>query len=137
MASKALFRTLNRMHIFLYRLSGGKILGNIVGSPVLLLTTTGRKTNQERTVPLVYAYDGENYAVIATDQPAWHRNLKSNSQATIQVQRQHHQVIARDAEGAEEQRWWTKIVKQSPAFESAKDKGSHKIVILEPVKYTD
>jgi F420H(2)-dependent quinone reductase len=132
MPSKVIFRTLNRIHIFLYRRSGGKILGNIVGSPVLLLTTIGRKTNKPRTIPVVYAFDGQNYAVIASDQPAWHQNLKNNPQATIEVQKQTYQVDAHDAESEEAARWWERIVEQSPAFKSFKDSPNHKIIVLKP-----
>jgi deazaflavin-dependent oxidoreductase (nitroreductase family) len=132
MPSKVIFRTLNRIHIFLYRLSGGKLLGNIVGSPVLLLTTIGRKTNQPRTVPLVYVFDGQKYAVIASDQPAWHQNLKHSSQASIEVQKQTYEVSAQDAEGEDAAQWWAKIIEQSPAFKSFKDSPDHKIVVLTP-----
>jgi F420H(2)-dependent quinone reductase len=132
MANKAVFRTLNRIHIFLYRRSGGKILGNIVGSPVLILTTTGRKTQQPRTIPLVYAFDGQNYAVIATEQPAWHQNLQSTPQATIEICKQTYQVTARDATPEESAQWWARIVEQSSAFKSFKDSPDHKIVVLMP-----
>lgn len=132
MAGNALFRTMNRMHVFLYRRSGGRILGKIVGSPVLLLTTTGRKTGRPRTVPLVFAWDGRQYAVIATDAPAWHRNLQSNPQASIEIKGQVHQVIAHDAAAQEAAGWWERIIKQSPAFKNFRDKPSHRIVILDP-----
>ncbi len=132
MPSKVIFRTLNRIHIFLYRRSGGKILGKIVGSPVLLLTTTGRKTNKPRTIPLVCAFDGQHYAVIASDQPAWHQNLKSNPQAVIEVKKQTHQVSSYDANDEESARWWAKIIEQSSAFKSFKDSPNHKIVVLTP-----
>lgn len=132
MAGKRIFRTLNRIHIFLYRASSGRVLGNIVGSSVLLLTTTGRKTGKSRTVPLVCAFDGKNYAVIATDRPAWHTNLRHNAQATIEVKRQRVPIIARDADEQEEQQWWARIIEQSPAFKSFQGKPNHQIVILEP-----
>src|SRR5690349_19110592 len=84
MPPKALFRTLNRIHIFLYRTSRGRILGSIVGSPVLLLTTTGRKTGKTRTVPIVHLRDDQNFVVIASDHPAWHKNLRGSAQAIIE-----------------------------------------------------
>jgi F420H(2)-dependent quinone reductase len=131
MASNELFRTLNRIHIFLYRSSGGKILGRIVGSPVLLLTTTGRKSGKPRTIPLVYLVDGENYVVIASDDPAWHKNLQNRAPVSIEVQKQKIPVVARDAKADEVQRLWAKIVAQSPAFKSSMSKPNHQLVVLE------
>jgi F420H(2)-dependent quinone reductase len=133
MAGNIIFRTLNKLHIFLYRKSGGRILGSVVGSPVLVLTTTGRKTGKPRTVPLVYTHDGKNYAVIATDNPGWHHNLKGTPQAWIEVKNTKIQVRTRDASAEEEAQWWERIVKQSPAFKSFLNSSHHKIVILEPV----
>jgi len=44
--------------VFLYRVTGGRVGGSMSGVLVLLLTTTGRKSGKERTVPLVYIKDG-------------------------------------------------------------------------------
>jgi F420H(2)-dependent quinone reductase len=133
MPSKAIFRTLNRIHIFLYRKSGGRILGKIVGSPVLLLTTVGRKTGQARTVPIVYLPDDQSYVVMATDDPAWYRNLKSTWQGSVEIKGQTVAVTGRDANADESVDLWAKIVTQSPAFKSAQGKSGHQLVILEPV----
>ena len=132
MSSKAIFRTLNRIHIFLYRKSGGRILGKIVGSPVLLLTTTGRKTGQARTVPIVYLPDAQSYIVMATDDPAWYRNLKSTWQASVEIKGQTIAMTGRDANAQESQRLWEKFITRSPAFKSAQGKPSHHLVVLKP-----
>jgi F420H(2)-dependent quinone reductase len=133
MSSKAIFRTLNRIHIFLYRKSGGRILGKIVGSPVLLLTTIGRKTGQARTVPIVYLRDDQHYIVMATDDPAWYRNLKSTWQASVEIKGQKVAVTGRDAAIEEAPALWAKFVTQSPAFKSVQGKLNHQLVILEPI----
>lgn len=56
-------RVLTDAHVGLYRLTGGRAVAT--GYPTLLLTTTGRRTGRQRTVPLVYVRDGEAYAVCA------------------------------------------------------------------------
>jgi deazaflavin-dependent oxidoreductase (nitroreductase family) len=131
---KIIFRALNRAHIFLYRSSGGKILGSIAGSPVLLLTTTGRKTGKSRVVPLIYTHDGKCYSIIATDHPGWYVNLKNQAQISIEIKGEKITVTARDAHADEELRLWTKFIDQSPAFKSFKEQGHHQLVILEPVQ---
>ncbi len=134
MPPKIIFRALNRAHIFLYRSTGGKILGSIAGSPVLLLTTTGRKTGKSRVVPLVYSCDGECYTIIATDRPGWYVNLKNQTHASIAVKGSQITVTARDANADEESRLWGKFIDQSPAFKSFKEQGHHQLVILQPVQ---
>lgn len=134
MSPKGLFRLMNRIHIFLYRTSKGRILGKVLGSPVLLLTTIGRKTGQPRTVPLVYAFDDQHYVVIASDNPAWYRNLKDKKQVSIEIWGEHWQIVeARDASEQEKDQLWSRFIQQSPAFDSLTAKGDHQLVILEPI----
>ena len=133
MPPKAIFRTLNRIHIALYRKSRGRILGRIVGSPVLLLTTTGRKTGQLRTVPIVYARYGDCYIVIASDDPAWYHNLKSAGRAWVENKGRTFAVEIHDAPAATTPDLWAKFIAQSPAFKSFQGKPDHQLVILEPV----
>lgn len=134
MSAKGLFRTLNRIHIFLYRASRGRILGKVMGSPVLLLTTIGRKTGEPRTVPLVYAADSQQYMIIATDNPAWYRNLKSKAQVSIEMRGEQWQIVeARDACEQEQERFWAQFIQQSPAFKSFRNQGNHQLVVLKPI----
>ena len=56
------------LHVTLYRLTNGRIGGRfIAGSPILLLTTTGRRTGKRRTRPLAYVRDGERYVLCASN----------------------------------------------------------------------
>lgn len=128
---KTVLRAINRIHIFLYRQTGGSVWGRMLGSPVLLLTTTGRKSGQPRTVPLVYTRLGDQYAVIATDNPAWQGNLRGNPCAHIEVRSQQFDVTARDATPDETARLWASLVEQSPAF--ARFSGKDPLVVLERV----
>ena len=84
------FKIMTRAHIFLYRKSSGKIWNKMQGMPVLLLTTTGRKTERSRTTPLVYLRDGNDYLIAASkggsdSHPAWYFNLKAMSEVRIEV----------------------------------------------------
>jgi len=86
-----LFSAFVKVHVALYRASGGRLGGRLrKGAPVLLLTTTGRKTARRRTTPLLYVEEGDRHVVIASaggapSHPAWYLNLRSNPAATIQV----------------------------------------------------
>ena len=71
----------------LLRLTGGRI-SSVYPVPVMLLTTTGAKTGQPRTLPLLYLTDGDAIILIAsnygkTSHPAWYRNLVANPKVEV------------------------------------------------------
>src|SRR5207245_8616211 len=97
------FRIAGRIHNAVYRLTGGKVAGRIGKAPVLLLTTTGRKSGQPRTNPLLYTEVGDNgYIVIASKggadkHPLWYLNLQADPLAKVTIGRETLRVHARDA----------------------------------------
>jgi deazaflavin-dependent oxidoreductase (nitroreductase family) len=135
------FRILGGMHTKLYRLTGGKVGGTIAKVPVMLLTTTGRKSGQPRTNPLLYTHAGDNgYMVIASkggaDQhPLWYRNLQANPVAEVTIGRKTQQVHARDAEGEERERLWRSLADLFPGYDGYAKKTSRRIpvVVLDPI----
>lgn len=56
----------SKMHRFFYRLSGGRMGGEVKGVPVLLFATEGRRSKKRRTVPLMYQPDGDRLLVVAS-----------------------------------------------------------------------
>src|ERR1043166_9781739 len=85
-------RWTGKLNVPLYRVSGGRIGGRVGRAPVLLLTTTGRKSGQKRTAPVVYLADGDRMVVINTNAgnervPAWSLNLEANPEAEVEVGR--------------------------------------------------
>ena len=100
--SRVLIRAFMQMHTWVYRTSGGRLMGEVLGTRVLLLSTTGRKTGCSHTVPLGSVSDGENHVVVASNggkhwHPAWWLNLKSNPEALIEVGSQQIHVVAHQA----------------------------------------
>src|SRR5581483_8135404 len=80
-------------------------------TPSLILTTTGRKSGEKRSLPLIYGRSGSNFVIVASlggapDHPMWYKNLVANPEAEIQVRHDHHKVRARDAHGAERETLW-------------------------------
>jgi len=115
-------RLTGKLNIPLYRLSGGRIGGRIAKAPVLLLTTTGRKSGLPRTAPVVYLADGENLVVIGSNAghgrtPAWSLNLQANPDAEVEVRRERRRVRARVAEGEERIELWRKHNNQYSGFD--------------------
>jgi len=107
--------------------------------PVLLLTTTGRKSGKPRTQPLAYTRAGEGYAVIASKggaprHPLWYLNLRANPLAQVTVGRQTEEVRAREAEGEERERLWRQLADVFPGYDKYALKTSRRIpvIVLEP-----
>jgi F420H(2)-dependent quinone reductase len=133
------FRILGGTHKGIYRLTGGKVGGTFAKLPVLLLTTTGRKSGQPRTQPLLYTQTGDGYAVIgskggAAQHPLWYLNLQANPRAEVTVGRETRQVRARDAEGEEREQLWRALADRYPGYDKYAQKTSRHIpvVVLEP-----
>jgi F420H(2)-dependent quinone reductase len=132
-------RWAGKLNIPLYRLSGGRIMGKVNNAPVLLLTTTGRKSGQQRTAPVVYLADGENLVVIGSNAghsrtPAWSLNLKADPEAEVEVGRERRPVRARIAEGGERAELWRRHNVQYSGFDEYEARTGRDIAVfvLEP-----
>ncbi len=98
-------------HVRRYRETDGEVGYEWNGAPILLLTTTGRRTGQARTSPLIFGRDGDAYLVVASvggmpRHPAWYLNLQAEPRARIQVKADHLDVVARTASPEEKPRLW-------------------------------
>jgi deazaflavin-dependent oxidoreductase (nitroreductase family) len=128
-------RWAGRLNIPLYRLSGGRIFGRVNKAPVLLLTTTGRKSGRKRTAPVVYLKDGERLVVIGSNAghsraPAWSLNLKANPDAEVEVGREHRPVKARVAEGEERDDLWRRHNAQYSGFDEYEARTNRDIAVF-------
>jgi deazaflavin-dependent oxidoreductase (nitroreductase family) len=128
-------RWAGRLNIPLYRLSGGRSFGRVNKAPVLLLTTTGRKSGRKRTAPVVYLKDGERLVVIGSNAghsraPAWSLNLKANPDAEVEVGREHRPVKARVAEGEERDDLWRRHNAQYSGFDEYEARTNRDIAVF-------
>jgi len=128
-----------KVHRFLYRVSGGRIGGNLVGMPVLLLTTKGRKTGEPRSNVLTYLPKGRSSVVYASNageprHPAWWLNLLADPHATVQRGQEVTAVIAREAEGQERADLWAEVVRVNAGYAEYERRTTRRIpvVVLEP-----
>ena len=133
------FRFLGKLNRPIYRLSGGRVGGRVGRAPVLLVITTGRKSGQERTSPVVYLRDGENVVIINTNAghertPAWSLNLKAEPRAEVEIGRRRIPVVARVAEDEEREDLWRRHNEQYSGFDIYKDNIDRRpeVFVLEP-----
>lgn len=102
--------------------SGGKYtaLGPF-GTPLLLLTTTGARSGQPRTTPLLYLHDGRRILVAASNfgraaHPAWSANLLAHPEAAVTIGGERIAVVARLLEGAEATEGWEQFRREAGAY---------------------
>ncbi len=126
-------------HVALYRLSGGKIGGQAQHMPVLLLTTTGRKSGKEHTTALVYLPDADDFVVVASNGgqarlPNWWLNIRKSKQAQLEVGRKRLRVSVQEASGEERERLWARIIAYHAGHEAYQQRTPYPlpVVILHP-----
>ena len=111
------------------------------GSTVLLLTTTGRKSGEKRTTPLIYAKDDGRYVIVASkggapEDPGWYANLVKTPEVELQVEDAVFRARARTASGDERARLWRKANEVWPHYDEYATRTSREIpvVVLERIE---
>ena len=127
--------TYNRQLIEEFRADRDKGGGAMKGRPLLLLTTTGAKSGQLRTKPMMYIPDGDRLLVIASNagaptHPDWYRNLVAHPEVTVEVGNETFKAIATVTEGLERQRLWSRVVELYPFFADHQAKTSRQIPVI-------
>jgi deazaflavin-dependent oxidoreductase (nitroreductase family) len=123
-------------HVRVYRETGGERGYDWRGTTILLLTTIGRKSGEERTTPLIHRTDGERYVIIASkggaaDDPAWFKNLSKNpDRIEIQVKGDRFPVTASVAEGPERERLWKLMTEVWPDYDDYQVKTDRQIPVV-------
>ncbi len=132
-------RWAGKLNVPVYRATGGRVGGKVGRAPVLLLTTTGRKSGKRRTAPVVYLADGNRMIVIGSNAgndrvPAWALNLKAHPDAEVEVGRRRTPVKARVAEGEERADLWRRSNDQYAGFDDYEKRTDRDIAVfvLEP-----
>ncbi len=125
----------NRQLIEEFRTNRNKADGQFSGRPLLLLTTTGARSGQRRTTPMMYIPDGDRLLVIASNigapkHPDWYHNLVAYSEVTVEIGTETFNAIAVVTEGLERHRLWTKVVELYPFFAEHQAKTTRQIPVI-------
>jgi deazaflavin-dependent oxidoreductase (nitroreductase family) len=104
-----------------FRASGGRVGGVFAGSPLLLLTTTGRKSGRRHTIPVLYTRHGDSYVVLASKagaptNPDWYHNLLAGPRAMVELGDETFEVGAVVATGDERDRLFARHAAQLPIY---------------------
>lgn len=125
----------------LYRLTGGRIsTSGRAEAPILLLTTTGRKTGKQRTIPVFYLADGDR-VILCNVNPGferpnpWTLNLRAKPVAQLQIGSEKRTYQAREASVEEIEHYWPLLTEMWPAYEQHFARsGQRSIFVMEPLQ---
>lgn len=128
-----------KAHIWVYQRTNGRLGAKLLWFPAALLTTTGRKTGEERITPTLYLRDGDKVVLPASfggrnRNPAWYLNLKTNPKVHVQIRGEHFDLTARDATDAERDRYWPQLIRIYPPYRGYREATDRVIplVVCEP-----
>ena len=124
-----------RAHCAVYRGTRGLIGGNLLGIPMLLLTTRGRKTGQTRTLPLAYVEHGDHFVIVASNggsesPPAWWLNLQARPTATVQVGAERFEVAWQVSPPERRMELWRRLQATIPAYRAYRVRTRREIPIV-------
>jgi deazaflavin-dependent oxidoreductase (nitroreductase family) len=123
-------------HVRAYRETDGELGHDWKrGSPVLLLTTTGRSSGEPRTTPLIYGRSGDDYLIVASnggspEPPAWFRNLSAQPEVEVQVLAERFSARARVATAEEKPAMWEEMVGHWPPYEDYQRRTDREIPVV-------
>lgn len=132
-------RALNRIFLaacnVLYRATGGLLGGSWFGAPILLLTTTGRRSGERRVSGLVFLPDGERFVVVASDngaprRPSWYYNLQEAGGGEVQYRRRRLAVSAYEAHGDERARLWPQLLALYGGYDTHEAKAGRPLPVM-------
>jgi deazaflavin-dependent oxidoreductase (nitroreductase family) len=122
-------------HVTTYRETNGEHGHEWRGATILLLTTTGRESGNERTTPLIYRSDGDRWVVVASkggapEHPGWYKNLEADPTAELQVKEERIPVRAETAQGEERERLWRLMTEDWPAYDQYQTRTDREIPVV-------
>ena len=128
-------RLVNVFHRTVFNTTKGRLLGKLGGMPVVMLTTTGRKSGEQRTTPLMYLDDGDRWVVVASNggadwEPGWWLNLRAGSPATVAVNGTRTPVTGTEITGSERERLWQVLNDQVFDYDAYQRKVSRQIAVV-------
>ena len=136
------FHDFNRNLIADLRAHGGKATGGpFQGRDVLILTTKGAKSREDRENPVVYTRDQDRIVIVASKggaptHPSWYHNLKTHPIVTVEMEGKKFQARAQVIDGEDYERLYKQHADVNPGFWDYRQKTTRKIpvVVLEPVE---
>lgn len=126
----------NRGIVEEFRANQGQVGGMWEGRPLLLLTTTGAKSGQRRTSPVMYLRNGERVYVFASKggaptNPDWYHNLLAHPEVTVELGDKTYTATAKQVTGPQRDDIYARWSAQYPQFRDYQEKTARTIPVIE------
>jgi deazaflavin-dependent oxidoreductase (nitroreductase family) len=124
-----------RAQAWIYRRSGGRLARSLVGVPVMVLRTTGRRSGRKRESPMFFLPHADGWAVVASNAgsprpPAWLLNVEAKPEAEAFVDGGWHPVRARQATAAEADELWPRFVEIYRGYDHYRAISSRELAVV-------
>ncbi len=132
---KRLIKGFMSFNSLLLRISHGRIGSKLGTQTILILHTTGRKSGQDRAIPIAYFDYEDKYLIVASNwgqdkQADWYLNLKQDPHARLEIKGRIVSAVAREAQGEEYQRLWKFATERNPPYLEYQKKTTRHIPIM-------
>lgn len=129
----------NRKVIEEFHANGGKMSGPFAGSSLLLLHTTGAKSGQPRTSPLMYYRENGRIFIFASKagaptNPDWYHNIVAHPEVTVEIGTEKFPVTGVVVGEEERAQMYAKQAALSPQFAEYEKTTTRKIPVVELIK---
>ncbi|MDW5594092.1 nitroreductase family deazaflavin-dependent oxidoreductase [Conexibacter stalactiti] len=133
--AKAKIRESAAEHVARYLATDGEDGYWIDSWPTLILTTTGRRSGEPRSTPLIFGRSGDTYLLIGSfagsgTHPAWYLNLDANPEIHVQVRGDRFAARARTVVGEEREPLWRLMVELFPYYADYQEKAGREIPVV-------
>ena len=137
---KGVLKFFTRLNVWVYRLSGGRLMNKLGGDPICLITMLGARSGKRRTIPLMYVPHGDAILLVASQggmpkHPVWYHNLVANPEITAEQGGILRKLRAREVGGEEKAQLWPICVEHYADYAIYQQRTSRPIpvFICEPV----
>ena len=132
---KAVIRLFTRLNVWVYRLSGGRLMNRREGAPICLVTMTGRRSGKKKTICLMYTPHQEQVLLVASlggapQHPLWYYNLKAHPEIDIQIGSRRRRMLATEAAADQRHALWPVVVANYPSFATYQGHTSREIPLF-------
>jgi deazaflavin-dependent oxidoreductase (nitroreductase family) len=117
-----LLKTFTKINVFVYKLSGGRLMSELDGMPIVLVTMKGAKSGRTITIPLMYVPHEKGFILVASQggapkNPVWYHNLVKNPDVEITHGGATRKLTARLVDEDEKARLWPTCVEYYPPYD--------------------
>jgi F420H(2)-dependent quinone reductase len=134
-SDRRFIRVLTGTHRRILAAGSGRILGRMGGHPLLILTTTGRRTGRPHSTPVIGIASGADWLVVASNggaatQPLWLRNIAASAEVTIRRGNRTEPFRARILPVSERSPRWTELVRAYPPYGKMQAKTDRELPVV-------